>query len=147
MISSHWCDQLLILQPKLNSNLIVWGMFNFQLSDWLNGYYCDHSVGDLLVQIQDLPPTVARGAKRIWRGGVRPAVKKTKEKESYKEAKYNTSNNHSRRSRLVKEMIHKTTQNDINYKKDLKQTLSSCLAVTQWTSRRALAFQRDLSAV
>ena len=113
MISSHWCDQLLILQPKLNSNLIVWGMFNFQLSDWLNGYYCDHSVGDLLVQIQDLPPTVARGAKRIWGGGVRPAVKKTKEKESYKEAKYNTSNNHSRRSRLVKEMIHKSTQNDI----------------------------------
>ena len=70
---------------------------------------------DLLVQIQDLPPTVARGAKRIWGGGVRPAVEKTKEKESYKEAKYNTSNNHSwskncstggadfiRRSRLVK---------------------------------------------
>ena len=59
-----------------------------------------------------------------------PAVKKTKEKESYKEAKYNTSNNHSwrkncstggadfiRRSRLVKEMIHKTTENDNKYKK------------------------------
>ena len=68
---------------------------------------------DLLVQIQDLPPTVARGAKRIWGGGVRPAVEKTKEKESYKETNFNTSNNHSRRSRLVKEMIHKMIDADI----------------------------------
>ena len=92
-------------------------MLNFQLSDWLIGYYCDDSVGDLLVQIQDLPPTVARVAKRIWGRGVCPAVEKTKEKESYKEAKYNTSKNHSRRSRLVKDMIHKTTQNEDGAKK------------------------------
>ena len=92
---------------------------------------------DLLVQIQDLPPTVARGAKRIWGGGVRPAVEKTKEKESYKETNFNTSNNHSRRSRLVKEMIHKTRQNDIKYKKDLTTNnikLLACYTVKQSSS-------------
>ena len=54
-----------------------------------------------------------------------PAVEKAKEKESYEEAKYNSSNDHSwieqkllsRRSRLVKDMIHKTTQNEDGAKK------------------------------